>query len=282
MQLICPLCRGLLSRNNNRLHCSGRHSFDVARDGYIHLLPVQKKRSRVPGDDKMMVAARRRFLDGGHYQRLSDTVNRQVHRRLSLPAPGRVAMVDVGCGEGYYGARLQAYLQGKGLDTDFIGVDISKFACRAAAKRNCSIEWLVASSSDIPVADQCADLVLCLFSPIQGPEFKRCLHSDGKLIVASTGPLHLLELRERLYDSVDTKILDPNRALAGQFCEIPQSKIDIQYRIELRERDSIQDLLAMTPHYWRAPAEKKNRLTRLSNLTVSVDIRLRCYSVRQD
>jgi 23S rRNA (guanine745-N1)-methyltransferase len=94
--------------------------------------------------------------------------------------------------------------------------------------------------------------------------------------------LHLQELRERLYDSVDSHTLDPTSVLERQFCEIPQRRTNIRYRIELREHDSIQDLLAMTPHYWRASPEKKDRLTRLSYLSVGIDVHLRCYSVRPD
>jgi 23S rRNA (guanine745-N1)-methyltransferase len=227
----------------------------------------------------MMVAARGRFLNAGHYQAISDAVNRQAQQLIQDNVSSRVTIIDAGCGEGYYGARLQEHLNRQNIDTDIVGVDISKFACRAAAKRGHSIEWLVASNADLPVADRSADLLLCLFSPIQGPEFKRCLNSGGKLVVASTGQRHLLELRKILYDTVDASTINPTRVLAGRFSCVPQSRANIRYRIELEDNDSIRDLLAMTPHYWRASAERKNRLSNRDHLTVSVDVRVNGYSV---
>jgi hypothetical protein len=56
--------------------CAGGHCFDIASQGYTHLLPVQNKRSRDPGDSKEMVAARRRFLDAGCYQPIAAAVAR--------------------------------------------------------------------------------------------------------------------------------------------------------------------------------------------------------------
>ncbi len=44
----------------------------------MNLLPVQNKRSLDPGDSKEMVAARRRFLEAGHYQPIADAVAQAV------------------------------------------------------------------------------------------------------------------------------------------------------------------------------------------------------------
>lgn len=279
MRLTCPLCRELLSCDGQRCVCLNGHSFDVSKEGYIHLLPVQNKKSKAPGDDRMMVAARGRFLGSGHYQAISDAVNRLVSRSLDMDRSGLVTIIDAGCGDGYYTARLQDYLSGQSIDADMVGVDISKFACRAAAKRCRSITWLVASSSDIPVQEHSADVILCLFSPIQGQAFQRCLKTGGKLVIASAGPAHLLALREMLYDSVDTRSKDPSRTLEPQFSVVPEGQIDLGYRIALQDRDSIRDLLAMTPHYWRVTAEAKRRLDRLTQLSVGVDVHLGCYAV---
>jgi len=279
MHLICPLCRETLSPDGQCYACANGHSFDVAREGYIHLLPVQKKKSKAPGDDKMMVAARGRFLGSGHYQAISDAVNRLVERCLDTSRPDPVTIIDSGCGDGYYTVRLRGYLAQQNVVTDMVGVDISKLACRAAAKRCRSTTWLVASSSDIPVQEHSADLILCLFAPIQGPAFKRCLRFGGTLVVASAGPAHLLELRELLYDTVDTRTLDPTRLLAPQFSVHTCGQTHVRYAIDLDDSEGIQDLLAMTPHYWRTAAEKKDRLNSLGKLSVGVDIQISCYSV---
>lgn len=277
MQLICPLCHELLSREQQRWCCSNNHSFDIAREGYTHLLPVQKKKSRAPGDDKMMVNARSSFLNGGYYQSFSDALNQQVLHCLQQQHNTAPAIIDAGCGEGYYSSRLQQSLIQQAIDTDITGVDISKWACRAAAKRNPHTQWLVASSSDIPVADDSADIILCLFAPIQSEEFERCLKDSGQLIIASTGPQHLLELREILYDKVDTTSLNTDASVEQHFTPLAAQPQSVSQLIKLEGSDDIMDLLAMTPHYWRAPKQRKQQLSQLETLSVSLDIQLHCY-----
>ena len=49
MELICPLCGNPLTRQERAWVCKNRHSFDIARQGYVNLLPVQQKRSLQPG-----------------------------------------------------------------------------------------------------------------------------------------------------------------------------------------------------------------------------------------
>ena len=224
-----------------------------------------------------MVSSRSRFLNSGHYQQVSDAINLKARQLLSQQPSTLAAIVDAGCGEGYYSTRLQQSLLDHQINNEFVGVDISKPACRAAAKRSRSIQWLVASSSDIPIADHSADIILSLFSPIPAEEFQRCLKADGQLIIASTGPQHLLELRELLYDTVDTSSLNTTDALAPRFSPVANSPEKIQYNISLQDSSSIQDLLAMTPHYWRASAEKKSQLTNIHELSISIDIQLNCY-----
>ena len=62
----CPLCGRPLS-GDAALKCPAGHSFDRAKEGYWHLLPVQNTRTKAPGDSKEMVAARRAFLSAGYY-----------------------------------------------------------------------------------------------------------------------------------------------------------------------------------------------------------------------
>ena len=56
--LACPLDGAPLQGDGASWRCAAGHSFDIAAQGYTHLLPVQQKRSRDPGDSKEMVAAR--------------------------------------------------------------------------------------------------------------------------------------------------------------------------------------------------------------------------------
>ena len=53
----CPICAAPLQREEGRYLCPNRHSYDLSREGYVHLLPANKKHSKDPGDDKAMAAA---------------------------------------------------------------------------------------------------------------------------------------------------------------------------------------------------------------------------------
>ena len=137
MELICPLCGLPLTKTEKRLSCPNRHSFDIARQGYVHLLPVQSKHSRSPGDTREQVASRRRFLEGGFYEPIAKAVT-----RAALDAGIQGEILDVGCGEGYYGAYLA-----RALGCSLTGVDISKEAVRLAAGKYKGQTWLCASAA---------------------------------------------------------------------------------------------------------------------------------------
>ena len=104
--LACPLDGAPLRRHGGALRCGRGHSFDLASQGYVNLLPVQNKRSLDPGDSKLMVAARRRFLNAGHYAPIAAAVGRAV--LAGRPGDAPTACLDAGCGEGYYLRQLAA------------------------------------------------------------------------------------------------------------------------------------------------------------------------------
>ena len=102
------------------------HSFDIAREGYTHLLPANRKHSKAPGDDKAMAAARSAFLGKGYYAPLRDAI---CELGVSLTGD-RPAVLDSGCGEGYYTAGLYQALLDAGKSPVMAGIDISKFILR--------------------------------------------------------------------------------------------------------------------------------------------------------
>jgi 23S rRNA (guanine745-N1)-methyltransferase len=67
--LACPYCGLGLSAVDGTLRCGNGHSFDLARQGYVTLLPAGARGSG--GDDARMVAARAEFLAAGHYAPLT-------------------------------------------------------------------------------------------------------------------------------------------------------------------------------------------------------------------
>ena len=160
MSFSCPLCHASLMRSDKSYRCPQGHQFDMAKEGYVNLLPVQHKRSRDPGDSAEMMQARRAFLDAGHYLPLRETVAQMLDDMLPDSAS---AMLDIGCGEGYYTARFAEVVREKGALT--FGLDVSKVAIRAAAKRYADVTFCVASSHRLPFDDASMDAVIRLYAP---------------------------------------------------------------------------------------------------------------------
>ena len=268
--LACPLDGLPLQPAGAMWRCASGHSFDVAREGYIHLLPVQNKRSRDPGDSKEMVAARRRFLNAGHYQPIAQAVGRSV---LAAGA-GRavVSVLDAGCGEGYYLRQLTSALA-PSLQLVLIGLDISKWAVQAAAKQQRDATWLVGSNANLPVMDATLDCVLCMFGFPVYAEFARVLKPGGMLVQVDAGPEHLRELREIIYPTLKSGRADDAQTPPGFHALACET---LRFELKLGSAEQIGDLLLMTPHLFRATAQGRARAAALRTLALTVDVRLAC------
>ena len=127
----CPICGGPLERGPSAYSCPAGHSFDLAREGYVHLLPANRMHSKMPGDDKGMAAARAAFLSKDYYAPLRDALCSIALERTG-PAP---RVLDTGCGEGYYTSGVYRALVRAGRSVTMAGTDISKAILRRAAKR---------------------------------------------------------------------------------------------------------------------------------------------------
>jgi 23S rRNA (guanine745-N1)-methyltransferase len=282
----CPLCKKPLLTNDKTWHCESRHSFDIAKQGYTNLLPVQNKRSKEPGDDVNMVASRSRFLNQDYYRPISEKINALIAEYLNAANVENPTILDAGCGEGYYTDKLHVALGREHEKNEFTvtGIDISKHAVISAAKRNRLVNWFVGSSSDLPLADNSQDCILSLFSPVPAGEFNRCLARNGLLLVASTGEEHLIELRNMLYDEVRRKTFDPAIAVAPFFNPAGlhdlarQKSHTVKFSFELTDSDTIKSLFAMTPHYWRVSPQRKAILDSVNELAITADIRLHLFS----
>ena len=266
--LACPLDGAPLQGDGSTWRCTAGHSFDIATHGYTHLLPVQKKRSLDPGDSKEMVAARRRFLNAGNYQPIAAAVSQAV---LADLAPHKTAScLDAGCGEGYYLRQLAAATPDRQI-LALLGLDISKWAVLAAAKQDKRPNWVVGSNANLPVLPGTLDRVLCMFGFPVYAEFARVLKPDGQLLQVDAGPDHLRELREIIYPTLKPE--RPAEALApAGFASL--STESIRFPLDLCGAEQIADLLAMTPHLYRASAEGRAKAAALTALAVTVDVRL--------
>lgn len=260
LTLICPHCQAPLTADANHWACSNGHSYDQARQGYLNLLLVQHKNSRQPGDTPAMLACRQAFLDGGHYQPVSD----QINQLFADQAPA--TLMDMGCGEGYYTARLAAALP----ECAIAGLDISKDAILKACRRSRDIQWLVASSARLPVPDASLDAALCVFSPWSWDECLRTLKPGGQVLLVGPDADHLLSLREKLYDSIH-----PTPELIKALPEGLQIVKDqtLRYALNLNSTD-LANLIGMTPHGFRSRPERQQALLDAGLPVLEVAMRL--------
>jgi 23S rRNA (guanine745-N1)-methyltransferase len=179
----CPVCRADLTLVERTLRCPKRHSFDLARSGYVNLLTGHGAVPAEGGDDAQQLARRDAFLGKGYFEMIMDTV------RAHLPG-GTLTILDAGCGTAFHLQRLA------GSEHSGTGIDVSKDAAAYAAKRYPKFSFAVADIwRDWPVRDASADLVLSIFAPKNFKEAARVLRPGGVLAAAFPGPDHLIELR---------------------------------------------------------------------------------------
>ena len=265
----CPLCAAPLQRGDRAYRCPAGHSFDIAAEGHTHLLPVNRKNSKMPGDDKGMAAARSAFLNEGYYAPLRDALCRLA---VELTGDG-CTVLDTGCGEGYYTAGIYQALLAAGKSARMAGTDISKFILKRAAKRERGIEFAVASSYHLPVCDSSIDLLINCFSPLALEEFLRVLRPGGRFIYVVPSERHLWQMKEVLYD-----LPRPNEVKLTPYAGLRYLEVaHVRDTITVRGQEHIHALFQMTPYYWKTPKSGAERLARLDTLTTEIAFDLHVY-----
>jgi 23S rRNA (guanine745-N1)-methyltransferase len=211
--LLCPVrgCHLPLQREDRRVLCPRRHSFDVARSGYINLLQPQDRRSKQPGDTEAAIQGRRRLHDRGVTGPLLDAIAEMV---AASPSD---TVLDAGCGDGFY---LGSLARRSGLEAH--GVDISVPAVDAAAKRYPGCEWIVANADRfVPYANRSFSMALSITARMNASEFRRVLGEGGRLLVALPAPDDLIELRGPGRDRVARTI----ETFASDFRLVDQTRV---------------------------------------------------------
>jgi 23S rRNA (guanine745-N1)-methyltransferase len=254
--------------------CGHRHAFDMAREGYVNLLLPGRKRPKIRGDTKVMLQARRRFLEMGYYGPLSRAVNEQVAARLG--GQTAVTIVDVGCGEGWYLGQLQQRLAD--VTGCFFGVDVAKSAVQMAAKRYPAAQFVVADVwQKLPFADASVAVLLNLFAPRRAAEFARVLAPGGLLLIVIPQPHHLQQLGERLglLDIEAEKQQKVVAQLADSFALQAIEPVTIEMDLD---RTALANLVQMTPNYWHWTTAVQDRLAALVHERVTAAFEILAFN----
>jgi 23S rRNA (guanine745-N1)-methyltransferase len=251
--LACPHCAEPLTRSGGSVACRNGHAFDVARSGYLNLLPGDARTGTA--DTPEMVAAREAFLGAGHFESLAEALAPEAERALGArggalapdcaqggaPPPGCV--LDLGAGTGWYLARALDRFPGRAG----LALDLSKHALRRAARAHDRIAAVACDAwRPLPVRDGVAALVLSVFAPRNGPEIARVLRPGGALLVVTPTARHLAELVQRLgLISVDERKDERLAATLDAHLEL-ERRTEHEWSLELTPGD-IANAVAMGP-----------------------------------
>ena len=269
--LICPVrdCGEPLERRGRSLVCPRGHSFDVARSGYANLLQPRDRRSRQPGDPLAAVEARRRLLDAGYGEPLLRAIREET---AALGLGAGAAVLDVGCGEGYY---LGSLAQEREIEAH--GADLSTAAIDLAARRYPRGTWIVANADRfLPWADGSFDLILSIDARLSPSEMRRVLKPEGRLLVAVPGADDLGEIREAvLGERVLKDRLERAVSLLAEAGFEVESRRSVRGTAELGPAE-IRD--ALTATYRSGRQSRRERIAALSamRVTLSHDLVLLC------
>ena len=257
----CPICRENLTLLESSLKCNNRHSFDLAKFGYVNLAPQIKQSANY---DKENFQNRQQILEAGFYQAILEDIS-----DLLATNPSAKTVLDIGCGEGFYSRKLQE----SHPDKTFYAFDISKDSVQIAAKcePNWAVNWFVGDLARLPIKDASMDILLDIFSPANYGEFRRVLSKDGILIKVIPTENHLKEIRQRVQDQLTNKDYS-NQDIKGHFQEhfsIQSSQIaSLTKPITAEQR---QALLAMTPLLFHV-VQTKIDWSQLTEITIEAEI----------
>ena len=262
--IICPVCKKALIKEQRSYKCETGHCFDLAKEGYVNLLAGSHKAGENIGDNKDMALSRKRFLEKGYYSLLKDEITGIIREKHS----DNPVVCDICCGEGWYSDEII-----KSVGCKMYGFDLSKEMVRLAAKRKNGADYFVANLSSIPLRSGSIDVGFHLFAPFHDKEFSRIVKDDGILITAVAGENHLYEIKEILYDTPYKNDEKPPEADILQLKE----KRKVSGKIHLECQEDIDALFRMTPYYYRTDKNDRLKLSVYDELDVTVEFAIYIY-----
>ena len=257
----CPICQENLTLLENSLKCNNRHSFDLAKFGYVNLAPQIKQSANY---DKKNFQNRQQILESGFYHAILEAVS-----DLLANSETSTTVLDIGCGEGFYSRKLQE----SHPDKTFYAFDISKDSVQIAAKSepNWAVNWFVGDLARLPIKDASMDILLDIFSPANYGEFRRVLSKDGILIKVIPTENHLKEIRQKVQDQLTNKDYsnqDIKEHFQEHFTILSNQTASLTKTIT---PDQLQALLSMTPLLFHIDQSKID-WSPLTEITIEAEI----------
>ena len=257
----CPICQENLTLVESSLKCCNRHSFDLAKFGYVNLAPQIKQSANY---DKENFQNRQQILEAGFYQAILDAVS-----DLLASSKTTTTILDIGCGEGFYSRKLQESHSEK----TFYAFDISKDSVQIAAKSepNWAVNWFVSDLARLPIKDASMDILLDIFSPANYGEFRRVLSKDGILIKVIPTKNHLKEIRQKVQDQLTNKDYsnqDIKEHFQEHFTILSSQTASLTKTITAEQ---LQALLSMTPLLFHVDQSKID-WSQLTEITIEAEI----------
>ena len=257
----CPICQEKLTLVESSLKCYNRHSFDLAKFGYVNLVPQIKQSANY---DKENFQNRQQILETGFYHAILEAVS-----DLLANSETSTTVLDIGCGEGFYSRKLQE----SHPDKTFYAFDISKDSVQIAAKSepNWAVNWFVGDLARLPIRDASMDILLDIFSPANYGEFRRVLSKDGILIKVIPTENHLKEIRQKVQDQLTNKDYsnqDIKEHFQEHFTILSNQTASLTKTITA---DQLQALLSMTPLLFHVDQTKID-WSQLKEITIEAEI----------
>ena len=257
----CPICQENLTLLESSLKCCNRHSFDLAKFGYVNLAPQIKQSANY---DKENFQNRQQILEAGFYQAILEAIS-----DLLASSKNAKTILDIGCGEGFYSRKLQK----RHPDKTFYAFDISKDSVQIAAKSeaNWAVNWFVGDLARLPIKDASMDILLDIFSPANYGEFRRVLSKDGILIKVIPTKNHLKEIRQKVQDQLTNKDYsnqDIKNHFQNNFTILSSKTASLTKTITA---DQLQALLSMTPLLFHIDHTKID-WSQLTEITIEAEI----------
>ena len=257
----CSICQENLTLVESSFKCSNRHSFDLAKFGYVNL-SLQIKQSA--NYDKKNFQNRQQILEAGFYQAILEAIS-----DLLASSESAKTILDIGCGEGFYSRKLQE----RHPDKTFYAFDISKDSVQIAAKSepNWAVNWFVGDLARLPIKDASMDILLDIFSPANYGEFRRVLSKDGILIKVIPTKNHLKEIRQKVQDQLTNKDYsnqDIKNHFQNNFTILSSKTASLTKPITVEQ---LQALLSMTPLLFHIDQSKID-WSQLTEITIEAEI----------